>query len=270
VVLRRDDRGVLAIGQPAHAWLCGQLARAWGNERFGAVEPLEEVALGAEQHDIGMARSDLEPVLEPGSGLPQSFMELELDARLAMWREGPRRLIPQNRYAALLAAIHGRRLYEGRDPDAGPRPEAGAIGAFLTQSRELEAWLLASLRADPATAGYATPELVARNSQLVWTWDVLSLLLLLTDWSPRTLEAVPTAGSGTVDVRVQTGGERDGVALASLDPWPFAAPAVRVRCEGRRLAGGDRRQVEPAQGLARELADAPWETLEFELVGAQT
>jgi hypothetical protein len=269
VVLRHDARGVLAIGQPAHAWLCGQIARAWGNDRFGAVEPLEEVALGAEQHDAGMARSDLEAVLEPGSGLPQSFMELELDARLEMWRAGPRRLIAQNRYAALLAAIHGRRLYEAGDQGA-PAPKAAAIRAYVAQSRELEAWLLASLRADPATAGYATPELVARNSQLVWTWDVLSLLLLLTDWSPRTLEAVPTAGSGTVDVRVQTGGERDGVALASLDPWPFAAPAVRVRCEGRRLAGGDRRQVEPAQGLARELADAPWETLEFELVGAQT
>jgi Protein of unknown function (DUF3891) len=262
VVLRHDARGVLAIGQPAHAWLCGQIARAWGNERFGAVEPLEEVALGAEQHDVGMARSDLEAVLEPGSGLPQSFMELELDARLEMWRAGPRRLIAQNRYAALLAAIHGRRLYEGGDEGA-PAPKAAAIRAYVAQSRELEAWLLAALRADPATAGYATPELVARNSQLVWTWDILSLSLLLTDWSPRTLEAVPTAG-GAVDVWIQAGGERDGVALASLDPWPFAAPAVRVHCEGRRLVAGFTNQAELAHGLAQ----APWETVEFELVAA--
>jgi hypothetical protein len=262
VVLRHDARGVLAIGQPAHAWLCGQIARAWGNDRFGAVEPLEEVALGAEQHDAGMARSDLEAVLEPGSGLPQSFMELELDARLEMWRAGPRRLIAQNRYAALLAAIHGRRLYEGGDEGA-PAPKAAAIRAYVAQSRELEAWLLAALRADPATAGYATPELVARNSQLVWTWDILSLSLLLTDWSPRTLEAVPTAG-GAVDVWIQAGGERDGVALASLDPWPFAAPAVRVHCEGRRLVAGFTNQAELAHGLAQ----APWETVEFELVAA--
>jgi hypothetical protein len=262
VVLRHDARGVLAIGQPAHAWLCGQIARAWGNDRFGAVEPLEEVALGAEQHDAGMARSDLEAVLEPGSGLPQSFMELELDARLEMWRAGPRRLIAQNRYAALLAAIHGRRLYEAGDQGA-PAPKAAAIRAYVAQSRELEAWLLASLRADPATAGYATPELVARNSQLVWTWDILSLSLLLTDWSPRTLEAVPTAG-GAVDVWIQAGGERDGVALASLDPWPFAAPAVRVHCEGRRLVAGFTNQAELAHGLAQ----APWETVEFELVAA--
>src|SRR5579875_1229094 len=42
MLVREDDGGVLAVGQPAHAWLAGQLARAWGNERFGAVEPWEE------------------------------------------------------------------------------------------------------------------------------------------------------------------------------------------------------------------------------------
>jgi hypothetical protein len=39
VLLRRDGDGVVAIGQPAHAWVSGQFARAWGNERFGAVDP---------------------------------------------------------------------------------------------------------------------------------------------------------------------------------------------------------------------------------------
>src|SRR6185312_9496068 len=61
VLLRTDSRGVLAIGQPSHAWISGQLARIWGNARFGAVEPYEEVCLGAEQHDVGMADWDLAP-----------------------------------------------------------------------------------------------------------------------------------------------------------------------------------------------------------------
>jgi hypothetical protein len=264
VVLRHDDRGALAIGQQSHAWLCGQLARVWGNDRFGTVEPLEEVALGAEQHDIGMVRSDLAPVRDPDTGMPQSFMELELDAHLEMWRAGPPSLISQSRYAALLAAIHGRRLYERRDLEAAPAPQAAAIGGYLAQARELEARLLASLRADPATAAYATPELVARNSQLVWTWDILSLALLLKDWSPRTLEAVPTAGAGAIDVRMRGGGERDGVALSSLDPWPFAVPAVRLHCEGRRLIGGFDSQAELVAGFAQ----ASWETVGFELTPA--
>jgi hypothetical protein len=61
MVLRHDASGVLAIGQPAHARLCGQFARAWGNERFGTVEPLEEVALGAEQHDLAWSDWDIAP-----------------------------------------------------------------------------------------------------------------------------------------------------------------------------------------------------------------
>jgi hypothetical protein len=41
---------VVAIPQPGHAWLAGQLARAWGNDAFARrPAPLEEVGLGAEQ-----------------------------------------------------------------------------------------------------------------------------------------------------------------------------------------------------------------------------
>ena len=29
MILRPDPRGMLAIGQPAHAWLSGRLAEAW-------------------------------------------------------------------------------------------------------------------------------------------------------------------------------------------------------------------------------------------------
>src|ERR671921_314986 len=65
MVLRELDDGVVAIGQPSHAWISGQLARAWGKERFGSVCPWEEVCLEAEQHDVGIAEWDLEPELDP-------------------------------------------------------------------------------------------------------------------------------------------------------------------------------------------------------------
>src|SRR2546429_8619389 len=73
---REDETGLILIGQPAHAWVSGQLARAWGNERFGRFEPWEEVCLAAEQHDIGMAAWDAAPELNEASGLPYSFREL--------------------------------------------------------------------------------------------------------------------------------------------------------------------------------------------------
>jgi Protein of unknown function (DUF3891) len=254
MVLRRDGAGVLAVGQAAHAWLCGQLARCWGNERFGAVVPLDEVALGAEQHDVGMAQWDLHPLRNPDTGLPVSFIEMPVADNLALWRAGPPRLITQSRYAALLAAMHGRRLYERRDLARAPADEAELVRGFLSDTRRLESELTAALRADPATVDLARDELIARNSQLVWTWDSLSLGLLL-DWAPFTLRNVPTARGEAVDVELRTDG--------TIDPWPFTtdAGAVRVHCDGRRLVA----TYDHDEALQEGLADAPWETMRFEL-----
>jgi hypothetical protein len=259
MVLRHDTAGVLAVGQASHAWLCGQMVRAWGNERFGPVQPLDEVALGAEQHDVGMARWDLAPARNPQTGLPKCFMEMGAAANAGLWSQGPERLVTQSRYAALLAIMHGRRLYEAFDLDHASAADAEAVMAFRRHAGELEARLLAALRTDPATAPHAAPEAVARNSQLVWTWDLISLALLL-DWAPRTLEAVPTADGGAVDIALTAVAGRP--LAAALDPWPFAAPEVRLHCEGRRLTEG----FPDDEALARGLRDAPWETVRFTLV----
>jgi uncharacterized protein DUF3891 len=243
MLLRREGESVVAIGQPAHAWLSGQLARAWGNERFGAVEPWEEVCLAAEQHDVGMAAWEGAPTLNPQTGLPRSFMELELDVHLRIWSQAARLVVPQSRYAAMLVSMHGTALYERRDLARLDPAQVERVQAFLADQRALQEELLASLGADRA--------LVRRHQRLVWTWDSLSLGLLL-DWSPFELEAVPTAdGEADVAVRGDT-----------LEPWPFATPRVDVRCEGRRLTGTF---IDEA-AMREALAAAPWVTLELQLV----
>jgi hypothetical protein len=242
MLLRRDGEDVLAIGQPAHAWLSGQLARAWGNETFGAVEPWEEVCLGAEQHDVGMTAWEQAPTLNPETGLPRSFMELTLDEHLPMWSAAAGLVVPQSRYAALLVSLHGTTLYERRDLSRLPPEDADRIRAFMADQNVLQHTLSASLHADPAQ--------VRRNQRLVWTWDSLSLGLLLA-WAPYEIEHVPTAdGDTTLALRDET-----------LDPWPFRTPHVALRCEGRRLTGrfGDEETMRAA------LNAAPWETIEIAL-----
>ncbi len=256
MLLRSDERGVLAIGQPSHAWVSGQLAGAWGNARFGAVHPRAEVCLAAEQHDIGMAGWDLTPSLNPETGLPHSFIEMPIETHLELWSAGPRRLLRQSRYAALLTSMHGVRLYEMRDLDKLAPTQAAAVREFMHQQRSFQQQLVAGLTADPLTAAAASAEVIARNSQLIWTWDFLSLAVCL-GWPPCTAEEVPSA-DGQADVHLQPGTDPNQI---TLHPWPFAVPELTVRCEGQRLAG----PYDSPRRLHDALAGAPWETLELEL-----
>jgi hypothetical protein len=242
MLLRRDGDTVIAITQPAHAWLSGQLARAWGNATFGAVEPWEEVCLGAEQHDVGMTAWEQAPTLNPETGLPRSFMELTVDEHLALWSAAAGLVVPQSRYAALLVSLHGTALYERRDLSRLAPEDADRVRAFMADQARLQERLRASLSADPAQ--------VHRNQRLVWTWDSLSLGLLL-GWAPYEIKNVPTA-DGETALAVKDG---------TLDPWPFGTPHVALRCEGRRLTG----RFADEGAMRAALNAAPWETIEIAL-----
>lgn len=248
---------MLAIGQPSHAWISGQLARAWGSERFDRVEPREEVCLAAEQHDVGWDAHDLEPLYDPQTGLPRQFMAMPLELHLKLFTDGPRRMLSQSRYAALLVSMHGWRLYERRDLTRASPSDAAAIRTFMREQEDFQAALLDRLRADPRTAPAATDELVERNSRLIWTWDYLSLALCL-GWLPSTAKGCPSAGGEQVDLQLRAGAEPGRLRL---EPWPFSAPELSVRCEGRRLG----QPFPDEEALRSAFERAPFETLELHL-----
>lgn len=257
MLLRSEGASVLAIPQQSHAWISGQLARVWGNDRFPAPEPWEEVCLAAEQHDIGMAAWDLEPTFNPETRLPHSFLEMPLEVHLNLWDAGPRRLLAQNRYAALLVSMHGSRLYRRRNLQELSTEQAEAVRSYLESQRGFQEELIRSLARDRVSAPWVEAQALERNSQLVWTWDFLSLAVCL-DWAQRTARDVPTV-EGTVDVEIGPGLRP---RTLSLEPWPFEAGAASVRCDARRL---DRR-LASEQELRTALAQAPGEVVEFEFL----
>ena len=249
VLIRPDGDDLVAIGQASHAWLSGQLARAWGNDRFVAPQPREEVCLAAEQHDVGMAEWDLAPRLHPTEGRPVSFMEMELDEHLRLWSAAPAKLLSQNPYAALLVSMHGTALYELRDLDLLGPADAGAVRSYLARERDWQDRLLAVLGADREQA--------RRNQRLLFAWDGLSLALCLR-WDGYEAGDVPAAGDEERAVRLEP--LVDG--LFTLDPWPLASDEVTVRCAGRRLTGRCSTEAE----LHAALEEAPAVALSFTLV----
>lgn len=249
MLLRRDEEGVLAIGQLSHAWLSGQLARAWGNERFPGPDPREEIALGAEQHDIGWAQFDLAPGISARSGLPRSFLETSVEEHLEIWSGAPDRLLSVSEHAALVVSLHGGALSE-------LRLQAAADGEhLLRQHIAAEHERQARLRQRLGISEEQT-RLIQRQ---MWTWDGLSLALCH-GWDPFAAHEVPERdGLGEVELRIA------GDGSITLDPWPFSVPTVEVRCEGRRLA--DSYQSEDS--MQRDLEEAPRTTLTFRLVAGQ-
>ena len=137
-------------------------------------------------------------------------------------------VLQQSRYAALLVSMHGTALYERRKVDNEQ------TRAFLAGQRELQQRLI---------SGY-DEEQVRRNQRLIWTWDSLSLGLLL-GWAPFEVNGI-------------------AVTAGSLDPWPFNASEVVLRCEGRRLTG----RFDDEDAMRQALADAPWVDLELQLRAA--
>jgi Protein of unknown function (DUF3891) len=246
VLIRVDDGGALAIGQLSHAWLSGQLARAWGNAQFGAVEPREEVVLGAQQHDIGWALFDLEPRFNPDTGLPRSFLELSVEEHLAIWRGAPEHLLSQSLYAALVVSMHGSSLSELRARSAPEQAET--LQAHIDEERARQAQLCATLGVSDAHA--------ERTRRQMWTWDGLSLALA-SSWRPFTAHEVPATGR-LLDLELRD--REDGAVM--LDPWPFASQRVEVHCEARRLDA----RYEDERAMRRAFERANVVTLAFALV----
>lgn len=209
----------MAIGQLSHAWLAGQLARAWGNTAFGDVTPREEVILGAQQHDIGWARFDLVPQFNPETGLPRSFLEMTVDDHLAVWRDAPELLMSQSAHAALVVSMHGSSLSELR---ARSTPErVPALQSHIEEEHARQAMLCAELKV-PAS-------LKERIRRQMWTWDSISLALC-NAWTPFMVTDVPTADGLTEIALVD---REDGTW--TLDPWPFGAARVEAHCEAKPL-----------------------------------
>jgi Protein of unknown function (DUF3891) len=241
---RPTPDGTLVIGQPAHAWVSGQLARAWADP----FQPWEEVCLGAEQHDIAWTAWERSPERDPETGLPYTFSALPRRRRLELWSGAAAQLLPQSRYAALLVSLHGTLLVE-RFPPEGDEEVQRALADYLERERDFQARVTDSLRGDPRYGPNTTPDALEQNRELVFTWDGLSLALL-----HGVTREKNTVGYTLVSVE----GEPTRVTVS---PWPFREDALTVVCEGRLLTEtyADERE------LRRGLAKAPWRTIETRL-----
>jgi len=106
MLFREDPEGLIAISQPTHAWISGQLMRALPG-------PFSETLyLAAEQHDIAWLDWEIEPTFDAAAGRPHLFRDVGVHLHAPMWRQGVERaLAAYGPHVALLVSRHGGVIY---------------------------------------------------------------------------------------------------------------------------------------------------------------
>jgi Protein of unknown function (DUF3891) len=225
MLFRSQPSGDLAISQLTHAWISGQILRAW-NENLA-----EALLLAAEQHDIGWIDWEIEPTFNADTGRPHLFREVGASVHAPMWVKGVERALGAwGTHVALLVSRHGgviyRRYMDRHRIDAA---DAAAAQNYLNAQAPIEtAWSRA--------LGLEAAEL-DKETALVAFADTLSLALCGELKAPFDLEA-PGRGGDALALRLAERTQRSFDFV--LSPWPFRASELVVEGEARSLPSAGR------------------------------
>jgi len=210
----------LAISQPAHAWISGQLLRAWS-------DPLDEaLLLAAEQHDLGWLDWETAPSFDPHTGRPHLFSAVGAAMHAPMWARGVERALGAwGRHVALLISRHGRLIYSRyTDRHQIEAADAAAVDHYLETQGPMQATWARALGLDAA--------MLARDSALVALSDTLSLALCGALRPPLEVEAPDRAGgTRTLQLRARP----EDATEFTLSPWPFRIEAIVMQGEARPM-----------------------------------
>jgi len=240
---RTDEQGIIAISQPAHAWVSGQLAKAWDSSML--VPVTEEVCLAAELHDVGFLQWERHPTLNPATGLPHTFMDMPREMHFEIWTTSIQQMLRFGRYPALLVSMHFTSLARRNEREGTPA-EKTALGQFLEQQEALQTTLRTSLSNDAYYGPTSTGDILRRNQTLVSPWDWMSLLLCHCLAEPKVIAEIPGAlGHRSLTL---TPLDRNGSRIA-VGPWPFRPESVALVCEGRRLLQRYENEVQMRQAF---------------------
>lgn len=225
MLFREDAEGTIAISQPMHAWISGQLMRALRGE-YG-----EALYLAAEQHDIAWLDWEAAPTFDVATGRPHLFRDIGAFLHAPMWRRGVERAFAAwGPHLALLVSRHGGVIYRRfATRHRGDPADADAAAAYLAEQAPREAGWAQALGLSLADLEY--------QSGLIAFVDNLSLALCGELKTPLELP-LPVWGSAVCRVAVTA--KPDAAGEFTLSPWPFARERVDVAGEGWRLPAAGR------------------------------
>lgn len=245
-----------------HNDLCGQFARAFGNDQFERLDPFEEMVYVVSHHDYGWDEFDTNPTVDPKTRMPAGIGAAPADMTIEANRRSPQYNEARHLYCGLLASMHSWGLFNERYGYSDFRVRKGgslsvpipsgnrdAGLAMLDGERARQERLRAALAADPRTRPWVEEKHLFQNYKQLQFFDTLALYFNLRHESEREVEVythVPMTAEKDANVTVTPQG---GLTYA-LAPFPFAGQRLEVVCQGRYVTPLPDGETAPARAGA--------------------
>lgn len=259
----------LAIMMHEHTALCGQFARAFGNEEFEPLDPLDLAIYVIAHHDAGWAEFDRDPVVDPATDLPYNLIETPARYITVTSRQSPDFNERHHPFCGLISSMHSWGLYNGRYGLSDqvliqkfPEPERPVAERMLEGELARQKRLKAEIAKDATLARCLEETKLFQNYKQLQFIDTLALYFNRVHPVARSAQVFPhvplnAKTDTTVTIRPA------GPGVYALSPFPFAPTAAEFAFAGRHIIP---RQNEANGGWTKVLRAAPtvWEL--FKLV----
>jgi len=227
-----------------HNALCGQFARAFGNDTFEALDPFEEMVYVVSHHDYGWNDWDAKPALD-ASGFPAGIGGTPGRESVESNRKSPEINERRHAFCGLLSSMHSWGLFNDRYGLSSfrvrkggslsvPLPKDYQEGAqsFLEGEKARQKRLRDQLAADPKTKPWVEESKLFQSYKQLQFFDTLALYFNLRHDSQRGEEVyshVPKNAKEDASVTVRNRGN----GTYSFAPFPFKGDKLEVACSGR-------------------------------------
>ncbi|MEE2969777.1 MAG: DUF3891 family protein [Pseudomonadota bacterium] len=230
-----------------HNDLCGQFARAFGNDAFERPEPFEEMIYVISHHDRGWAELNENPATVPETGMPSGLGTTPPSIGLSTNSKSPDYNEAKHLYCGLLSSMHSWGLYHERYgyTDFRVRPGgstsvpvnrdfAAETDAMLDAELARQDRIKEALSTDPEFSGWIEEKHLFQNYKQLQFCDTLALYFNIRHESEREMEVfthVPKSKEEDVSITVTPRGD----GIYAFDPFPFQGDRLEVACGGRYL-----------------------------------
>ena len=248
-----------------HNDLCGAFARGFGNDRFDALDPFDEMVYVVGHHDRGWDDLDAAPGLDDATRMPRGLGTARVPGSVETGRKSPDFNEKRHAFCGLLASMHSWGLYNARygysefrvrpgHSTSVPVPDhlADETEAMLADEIARQDRLKAALAADPETARWVEDAHLVKCYKQLQFFDTLALYFNLRHADQRGEEVyvhVPMTVDEDATIRLdRIDGDRYG-----LDPFPFAGDRLEVTCRGRYF------EAVSGDGVPDDLAASLWQ-----------